>query len=639
MRRMNRVSMSPRAGVALVYVTLAVLIASGMVATMLTLSTSTERVSTSNRHELQAQYLADGAIEEAKKLLQTQIANFLASGIYIDVDSGEYVPVEYELGVEGFPVQTFIERTPYESESVQPSGIVTINEGYEITATAEVNGFRSTAHRVITAKSTPIFQFAVFYTGDLEINPGPSMRLGGRVHSNGNIHLGCGNTLTVDTNYLRAVGDIYRNRKDNPGASTGSVLVRKWVENPYDPSEPDEYFKMLSKGQMTNQGVATKSGWDSNFTEGLDSDGDGYYDGLLDWMPFAPGAIAYTGPPDFYAGGSTGQTMMTSSHGLSEAVTPDIGSKNLYEELVDQDGNKTLGGDYEVDEATGEMVAVAAGTGSHKMGYYAANAGLRIIGDQDTGTFKVLDASGKEVSDSWISSVITVKDFYDARQAPGASPSKVKVLEVDIAKLNAATWDDSGAPAFPPNGLIYASWDELAVDTDAWGVKLVEGSKIGPAAGAALSNGLTVVSESQIYVQGDYNTTDKVGAAVIGDAVSLLSNSWDDSKTQGVLPGATETTFNMAMITGNQETNVGDYNGGLENLPRFHEKWSSVKCNINGSLVNAWQSQVATGEWSYGGDIYRAPIRTWAYDTDFNDSKKLPPYTPMAVTTENVVSW
>ena len=34
----------------------------------------------------------------------------------------------------------------------------------------------------------------------LEILPGPSMTLGGRVHTNGNLYVGCGSTLTMNTN-------------------------------------------------------------------------------------------------------------------------------------------------------------------------------------------------------------------------------------------------------------------------------------------------------------------------------------------------------------------------------------------------------------------------------------------------------
>jgi hypothetical protein len=75
------------------------------------------------------------------------------------------------------------------------------------------------AHRIVNVEATPIFQFAVFYTDDLEIFPGANMRLGGRVHTNADMYMGSNGTLTVDSNYCRAIGGIYRNRKDDPAAS------------------------------------------------------------------------------------------------------------------------------------------------------------------------------------------------------------------------------------------------------------------------------------------------------------------------------------------------------------------------------------------------------------------------------------
>ena len=167
--------------------------------------------------------------------------------------------------------------------------------------------------------------------------------------------------------------------------------------------------------------------------------------------------------------------------------------------------------------------------------------------------------------------------------------------------------------------------------TDAKGVQLVNGAELG--------SNLTVVTDGAAYVQGDYNTVSKKNAAVMADAVNLLSNAWDGSKVAGTLPIADDTTFNTAIVTGNYVTEGAVYNGGLENLPRFHEAWSNKDCNINGSFVNSWESEFATGLWKYGSDRYKAPRRNWAYDTRFNSVANLPPFTPMAVTAKDVVSW
>ena len=149
-----------------------------------------------------------------------------------------------------------------------------------------------------------------------------------------------------------------------------------------------------------------------------------------------------------------------------------------------------------------------------------------------------------------------------------------------------------------------------------------------------------MVSENPVYIKGDYNTVSKKGAAVICDAINLLSNAWNDTKTKGTLPTASNTTYNLAVIAGNTETVVGSYNGGLENLPRFHEKWSGKTCTISGSFVNAWYSQHATSPWAGGAtDVYAPPSRNWNYDTSFNTVSNLPPFTPMVVSADDVVSW
>jgi hypothetical protein len=210
--------------------------------------------------------------------------------------------------------------------------------------------------------------------------------------------------------------------------------------------------------------------------------------------------------------------------------------------------------------------------------------------------------------------------IYDARQG-----GDVSVVEVDMELLNTSSY-------FPDNGLLYTSHYGLGTGTNASGVQIKNASELG--------DNLTIVSESSLYLQGSYNTTNKKSAAVIADAVNLLSNAWDGSKSSGSgLPAASATVFNVAVVTGNQETVGSSYSGGLENLPRFHENWGSKACVINGSFVNFWNSVYATGPWQYGGNKYQAPQRVWAYDQLFNNVANLPPFTPMAVRARDVVFW
>jgi hypothetical protein len=600
-------------GVALLYAIFGTFVAAGMASVMFTMAGVTQRRSQTERAMVEAEYLADGAAEAAKKVLVEAIANW------------ETPPTEGEVDIDGMVVPWALANTGFTRIVTDGAGIQTIVDSYEIETLATVNGKTAQSHRIVNAESTPVFQFAVFYTSDLEIQPGPNMTLGGRVHSNGDMYLGCGKTLTLDTNYVRAIGDIYRRRKNNT-QSNGNIDIRQYVANPYDSGEPVSFVRMNSEGQMDSLGVTNTSGYDSAFVDGWDADGDGYFTGPDDWLPFSAGALDLWDEPDGY--GTEGYTVMTGDHGVSEAATPNIGSIAMYDE--------SEGGGFSYDPDTNSFYEVGPGLGDYAPGFYHASAGLAIIVNAEGTSWTATDDMGVDVTAVLAASgAVSLTTVPDMRQSD-SEPIDVTVAQIDIALLG-------GTGYYPDNGLVYVAHNGMGEGTEASGVMIVNGFELNDttndAPGLPTSDALTIVTEGSAYVQGDFNTVDKVGSAIIADAVNLLSNSWDNSKTPGSLPVASETTFNCAMITGNYETVDGEYNGGLENLPRFHEKWSSIDCNISGSFVNTWESQYATAEWKYGSDRYKAPRRAWEYDEDFNSIANLPPFTPMAVTAKDIVSW
>jgi Tfp pilus assembly protein PilX len=73
-----------------------------------------------------------------------------------------------------------------------------------------------------TSRIVPLFQFAVFYDGDLEMNSSSDMTIGGRVHTNANFYVQPNTaTAAVRTTFLSpitAVGSIY-NRLDSTGTT------------------------------------------------------------------------------------------------------------------------------------------------------------------------------------------------------------------------------------------------------------------------------------------------------------------------------------------------------------------------------------------------------------------------------------
>jgi hypothetical protein len=196
-------------------------------------------------------------------------------------------------------------------------------------------------------------------------------------------------------------------------------------------------------------------------------------------------------------------------------------------------------------------------------------------------------------------------------------------------------------------------------------LKMVNGGKINIGTCNGVNCGLTIASENPVYVQGDYNndpTTDAtlstpstdvhVGTSIIADAVTALSNSWNDVNSfispynySGRM--ATATTYRFAMVGGqgvpflqpagsSSADPAQGTDGGVHNLMRYLENWStSVPSYYLGSMVSMYYDHQAVGIWKCcgagggGGAVYNPPQRNYKFDTDFLTPSLLPPLTPM----------
>ena len=265
-------------------------------------------------------------------------------------------------------------------------------------------------------------------------------------------------------------------------------------------------------------------------------------------------------------------------------------------------------------------------------GYYDTNADVKIVNGTVTQGGATL-VPGTNIPPG---TVATVTTFYNQRES-----KTIRMTNVDLRKL--AGWYDCNGDSveeqcypnhLPANGLLYATRND-ALSAEEPGVRLLRGSEIYRA------GGLTVVSNDPMYIQGSYNTVSKKPTAVIGDAVHVLSNNWNDANSQAVLNSrvATATTVNTAFIAGIKPTAGSQYSGGLENYPRLQEKWGGITLSITGSFVALWNSQIATGNWPGTGSVYSAPIRTWNYDNSFSSGANMPPFTPWAVEIDKGAWW
>jgi hypothetical protein len=185
------------------------------------------------------------------------------------------------------------------------------------------------------------------------------------------------------------------------------------------------------------------------------------------------------------------------------------------------------------------------------------------------------------------------------------------------------------------------------------------------AEGANGSGGFTVASENPVYIYGNYNANNStfsdtssachVPAAVMGDAVTLLSNSWTDSEsfssptctttpcaysTETGRFASTTAYYRTAVMGGStvpfaQPTGYTTYqdfgtDGGVHNFLRMLENWGSSTLYYMGSIADFYYSVQATGVYKDGlaNSVYSPPTRAYSFDTDFESISELPPGTP-----------
>jgi hypothetical protein len=95
-------------------------------------------------------------------------------------------------------------------------------------------------------------------------------------------------------------------------------------------------------------------------------------------------------------------------------------------------------------------------------------------------------------------------------------------------------------------------------------------------------------------------------------------------------------TVNAALVTGavpTTGTDAATFSGGVQNLTRFLEDWSGsgVTLTMNTSIVNLFNSQMATAQFKMPGNYYKPPTRMWGFDTTYYSPNKQPPGVPCAL--------
>ena len=294
-----------------------------------------------------------------------------------------------------------------------------------------------------------------------------------------------------------------------------------------------------------------------------------------------------------------------------------------YHVLIDYTTSSTPLDPYRFQTQAGVVITVDA---SNNVKIY--NAAGTDITNATSGVDKTMATAVK-------SAITTNQTITDNREGATTGNASIRLATLDVGVISTAINGGSFGSSF--NGIIYITDISAGANglTNKRGIRLKNGAKLPNGTNGA--SGLTVASANPIYVQGDYNTGTtgttqplsnsgdptqptvpgytRQPAAIIADAVNILSNSWLDSKS-GTAPAATSTTVNAGIISGIVPSGNGYYSGGVENFPRFLENWSGKTLTYYGSMLELYNSQQGIGHWG-AASVYSPPNRAWYFDTNF----------------------
>jgi hypothetical protein len=594
-----------------------------------------QQTTTVDQGNTQALYVAEGGADA----VMSQLSSFMSDGFLSDAELGSITAPT----IPGWTYDPIV-ATRMGGDSISTitsgdfAGLVSYNQHIDLRVHAhDVNNNRGDVIITANAQAIPVFQFGVFYDGDLEIHPGANMV------------------------YLSAPGLHFMSLITTPDSVN-------WQRKAYN--------ERLNGVSIDNaSGTANLLAFDNRSTTWAQftSQSQSTFDGRL--RSKAQGVAPLRLP---LPSGVAAHTMIEPRVGADNNQIKGVKFANKADFLlrINMAANTTAGSNmFKHNDATvnaGGICTHNGGRGSARSNptnsawsatatWVRDSSGFNVLPDSTAckGIFKFNPTAANAASPT-----LTPTSFTDGRET-----HKMTVLDIDVAALK--VWIDASWATRKVKVLYVEFYNVPAGVYPA--VRLINGSHLPgvepiPVGAQGGDYGLTIATEYPIYIKGDFNysggnattiANDWKPASVVGDAIIFLSPSWNDNTNggaYGVNPmvenaaggflagtGYTSTTqYVYAAIAAGHSPSPCDwqgpgcpglttsYGGGLENFPRFLEDWGGQTLLYRGSLVSLFDAQKNLGAWN--GSPYSPPARDWRFDLRFQTPSNLPPGTPLVGT-------
>jgi hypothetical protein len=476
-----------------------------------------------------------------------------------------------------------------------PNQFATVSPVYRIVSNAKmtnslVPGVVGTAQEDVLLALVPVSTYAIFYNGVLEFSDCATMLVNGRVHSNSYMCVGAGSGASLT--FGGAVTSCGTMQAPERGG------VNDWT---FD--DPTTWATTFSGGYTTNVTSVNLAITMTNTHS------------IIDIPPSTESPMSVQGQSRLY---NQAQVVIVVTNGAG-ANSPTV--------------SVTLQTAYNDQNPGSDTAKISATLVNATDTYLDTNSVMRVPFLSLTNT------------------------FYDQRQGETNYVAQIDVGQyVNWLNTNSIAKGKFGNGS--PATILYVADQRAATSsTRQAAVRLVNGSQLPNNNLNGNNNGFTVATENPIYIQGNYNTTvtnvsgnsiglgsttngASVPAAILADAVTMLSTSWSDALSSGSLgsrntvPNNYNMTVNAALVTGavpSTGTSASTFSGGVQNLTRFLEDWngSGVTLTLNTSIINLFNSQIANKQFQMPGAYYQPPQRQWGFDNTFFNRQ--PPGMPYAL--------